>query len=355
MKEILTKNMTCFRKEILTKTMTFLLCCLCIGTFTACGKRLDQSAPDGAGAEKKTEGDKLSEADGKAQTSKKQLPALEAREFKDVAYDTVSEAQKLDLYLPETGEGPFPLVVFIHGGGWFGGDKADGQEAAWITLRSQGYAVASINYRLAGEAHYPEGILDCKTAIRFLKANKDRYHIEDGRVAVAGDSAGGHYALMVALTEENSNFEDVTGSYPEQDSSVCCVVAWYPVTDLEAAWQMVQAGIYAGLGDNSDWSSLKDFIGEDMGGITREKLAAASPISYISERMVPALLQHGSADTICPAEQSRSFYREAVRAAGEEKVQLDIMEGAVHGDAVFETPENMERVRGFLDKHLRQK
>lgn len=215
--------------------------------------------------------------------------------------------------------------------------------------------MASINYRLAGEASYPAGILDCKTAVRYLKANKDRYHIDAGRVAVAGDSAGGHYALMAALTEENSNFEDAAGSYPEQDSSVRCAVVWYPVTDLAAAWQMMQAGMYSGLGDNAALSRLKDFIGEDIGGITQEKLAAASPISYISERMAPVLLQHGSADTICPADQSRSFYREAVRTAGEERVQLDIMEGAVHGDPVFETPENMERVKGFLEEHLSEK
>lgn len=352
MKEILTKTMTYFRKETVTKTMIFFLLCLCIGTFTACGKKSGQSAPDGAGADKKAAEDKKQKAEKKTETSKKRLPALSAREFKDVTYDTFSEAQKLDLYLPETGEGPFPLVVFIHGGGWFGGDKADGQEAAWVTLRSQGYAVASINYRLAAEASYPAGVLDCKTAIRFLKANKDRYHIDSDRVAVTGDSAGGHYALLTALTEENSNFQDAEGSYPEQDSSVRCVVVWYPMTDLTAAWQMVQAGIYAGLGDNAAWSSLKDFIGEDIGNITQEKLAEASPISYISERMAPVLLQHGSADTICPADQSRSFYREAVRSAGEEKVQLDIMEGAVHGDPVFETTENMERVRGFLARYL---
>lgn len=352
MKGNMTKNMTFSWGKILTKTLTFFLLCLCIGSFISCEKKSGSSMPDEAESNtERAEKDKL-KGNRNAENSKKPLPALEAREFKDAAYDTVSEAQKLDLYLPEEGEGPFPLVVFIHGGGWFGGDKADGQETAWVALRSQGYAVASINYRLAGEASYPAGILDCKTAVRYLKANKDRYHIDAGRVAVAGDSAGGHYALMTALTEENSNFEDVTGSYPEQDSSVCCAVVWYPMTDLAAAWQMMQAGIYAGLGDASAWSGLKDFMGEDIGGIPQEKLEAASPINYISERMVPVLLQHGSADILCPADQSRSFYREAVRTAGEGKAELDIMEGAVHGDPVFETPENMERVRKFLERHL---
>lgn len=80
------------------------------------------------------------------------------REYKDVVYDTLSEAQKFYLYLPEDGEGPFPLVFFIYEGGWFSGDKTDGQESAWVTLRDKGYAVASINYRLSGETPHSAGI-----------------------------------------------------------------------------------------------------------------------------------------------------------------------------------------------------
>lgn len=325
------------------KILTLFIISILAFSFMACGKdtRTKNEKEDGQIASKESE------------KGKKPQKPLEAREFKDVAYDTHSEAQKLDLYLPETGEGPFPLVVFIHGGAWFGGDKADGQEAAWVTLRSQGYAVASINYRLSGEASYPAGILDCKTAIRYLKANEDKYHIDAEHVAAAGDSAGGHYALMAALTEGNSDFEYVTDSYSEEDASVCCVVVWYPMTDLAAAWQLMQSGIYAMLGDESAWSGLKDFIGEDIGNITQEKLTAASPINYISKKMPPVLLQHGSGDTVCPVEQSRSFYREAVQTAGEKKVQLDIMEGAEHGDPVFETPENMERVQEFLAEYLK--
>lgn len=172
-------------------------------SFTACGKDSD----------KKNENVNENEqtAMKEAGTDKKPKKPLEAREFKDVAYDTGSEAQKLDLYLPETGEGHFPLVVFIHGGAWFGGDKADGQEAAWVTLRSQGYAVASINYRLGKEAPHPAGILDCKTAIRYLKANAEQYHLDEERVALAGDSAGGHYALMTALTEGKSGLRGFVG------------------------------------------------------------------------------------------------------------------------------------------------
>lgn len=121
------------------------------------------------------------------------------KEYFDISYDTQSDSQKLDLYLPKTGQGPFPLVVFIHGGGWFGGDKADGQESAWVTLRSYGYAVASINYRLSGEAAHPAGLEDCKKAIDWLKEHAGQYGIDAAHIAVSGDSSGGHYALMEAL------------------------------------------------------------------------------------------------------------------------------------------------------------
>lgn len=102
----------------------------------------------------------------------------EVREYHDVVYDTLSRAQKLDLYLPENGKGPFPLIFFIHGEGWFTGDKADGQESAWVTLREKGYAVASVNYRLSSEAPHPAGIIDCKTALRYLKAHAEEYGID---------------------------------------------------------------------------------------------------------------------------------------------------------------------------------
>ena len=137
------------------------------------------------------------------------------REYRDLKYDTMSESQTLDLFLPKTGEGPYPLVFFIHGGGWYSGDKTDGQEAPWMKLLDRGYAVASVNYRLSGEASHPAGITDCKTALRYLKAHAGEYGIDPDRVASAGDSSGGHYALMMAVTMERPEFEDLSRGYTE--------------------------------------------------------------------------------------------------------------------------------------------
>lgn len=134
----------------------------------------------------------------------------DVREYRDISYDTQSSAQTFDLFLPEDGEGPFPLLVFVHGGGWYSGDKSDGQETGFLKLLDYGYAVASLNYRLSGEAPHPAGLIDCNTALRYLQANAQEFWIDSARIAVAGDSSGGHYALMLVLTQGNPDFEDLT-------------------------------------------------------------------------------------------------------------------------------------------------
>lgn len=181
-----------------------------------------------------------------------------SEKYFDIKYDTLSNSQTLDLYLLKEESGSqFPLIVFIHGGGWFSGHKSDGQESAWVTLTDKGYAVASINYRLSTEAPHPAGIIDCKTAVRFLKGNAATYNIDPDRIAVAGDSSGGHYALMLALTMRNDDFEDLTRGFPEQKQ---CAVAWYPATDLSETMRTVQTGEYSGFGADFAWSTLNAML-----------------------------------------------------------------------------------------------
>lgn len=275
------------------------------------------------------------------------------REYMDVVYDTFSSSQTLDLFLPQEGNGPFPLVFFIHGGGWFGGDKQDGQENAWMDLLDDGYAIASVNYRLSGEATHPAGIIDCKTALRYLKENAQSYCIDPERVAVAGDSSGGHYALMLALTAGNSEFEDLSRGYGEQNSEVDCAVVWYPATDLAETMRTVENGEYTGFGAQFAWSNIERYVGKTIEDTSDEALVLASPMHYIDEEMPPVLLQHGNADSICPMDQSKRFYNAYVQAVGEDTIELDVMENAEHGDRAFETEENMNRIRDFLDKYLK--
>lgn len=316
--------------------------CLVIALITACAEKPEMKQQDSVGIPE--------EAQGEDEMKDKTEPGIQAREYYDIAYDTLSQSQKLDLYLPETGEGPFPLIMFIHGGGWSAGDKADGQERAWVTLREKGYAVASINYRLSGEAPHPSGIIDCKTALRYLKSHADEYHVKADRVAVAGDSAGGHYALMVGLTSGNADFEDLSRGNPEQTSEAACVAAWYPASDLAAIMKSALAGEYNGFSVEYMMDAVERYTGMEMSEISQETLEKASPARYVTEDMPPVLIQHGDADTVCPVEHSRRLYEIMVQTAGEDKARLDIFEGAGHVDEAFETEENMERVAEFLDR-----
>ena len=111
--------------------------------------------------------------------------------YLDVRYADASDEQKLDLYLPENSNGPFPLIIHIHGGAFKMCDKRDIQVMPWLGALELGYAVASINYRLSWEAIFPAAVYDCKAAIRYLRANCEKYNIMKNKIAVVGGSAGG--------------------------------------------------------------------------------------------------------------------------------------------------------------------
>ena len=128
--------------------------------------------------------------------------------FIDLAYADQSEAQKLDLYLPTTGDGPFPVVMMVHGGGFMFGDKADGAGLTGVDqLLEAGYAVASINYRLSGEATWPAQIYDAKAAVRFLRANAAQYNLDPERFGAWGASAGGNLVAMLGTTCDVTELE----------------------------------------------------------------------------------------------------------------------------------------------------
>lgn len=129
--------------------------------------------------------------------------------FSDIAYASQSEAQKLDILLPE-GEGPFPLVLLVHGGGFKFGDKQMDIVKKMFALTDAGYAVATVNYRLSGEAVFPAAVADVKAAVRFLRANATAYDIDTERFGIWGESAGAYLAVMTAVTDDTALTGDVT-------------------------------------------------------------------------------------------------------------------------------------------------
>lgn len=230
--------------------------------------------------------------------------------------------EKLDLYLPTPPpEGKLsPALVWIHGGGWKGGTKNESRAKNICgTAATAGYVAVSIDY-LLGEGAWPTNIEDCKNAVRFLRANAAKYRIDPNRIAVAGGSAGGHLALMVALTAGKDGLEPAA-PYPGVSSAVRCVVNFYGITNLltrkrnaadngkESATQALMASSMAVFGAKS----AEDAV-----------LRIASPVTHVTKNSVPMMTLHGKADPTVDYPQAEELDRVAKeRGANHELVLLD--------------------------------
>ena len=272
--------------------------------------------------------------------------------FLDLRYDSISETTKLDLYLPESESGRFPLIIHIHGGAFMLGDKRDIQLQPWLEAIDRGYALASINYRMSREALFPAAVEDCKNAVRFLRANADLYRIDPDRIAIVGGSAGGNLAAMVAVTAGHSGFKE---SSPINDAS-CAVQAcvdWFGPTDfLKMDEQLASSGLGPCDHDQPD-SPESRYLGGHIVKLDPNYVQSANPMTYVHPEIPPFLIQHGDRDHVVPCQQSLIFVEKIVSVAGKDRVKFEILSGADHADPMFITPENMSKNFQFLDQILK--
>ncbi|MBP2654614.1 MAG: hypothetical protein H6Q73_2183 [Firmicutes bacterium] len=258
-----------------------------------------------------------------------------SRKWLDVAYAKGSKSQVLDIYLPEKKAGPFPVLVVVHGGGWELGDKSDSQVITIIkSAVKRGYAVASVNYRLSGEASFPAQIYDVKAAIRFLRANAAKYSLNPEKIGIWGNSAGGHLAALAGTSGGVAKLEDLKMGNQNQSSRVNAVVTWFGAFDLTS------------IQDSRELKKLFKDTPTELKG-------AADVKKYITKDDPPFLIQHGSSDTLVPVTQSVQLATDLYKVLGKDKVKLDILLGEPHGGSGFETPENIARVFSFLDPILK--
>lgn len=235
-------------------------------------------------------------------------------------------------YFPGTSK-PVPIVVAIHGGGWYKGSRAS-MDAAALHFLALGYAYASIDYRLSSEAIYPAQIEDCKCAIRFLRAHAAKYHIDPSKIGAWGDSAGGHLAALLGTTAGIARLEG-TGGWQSASSVVQAVVDLYGPTDLRGG------------------TSADDIVGRLLGGSAADKrdLAAdASPVVFASKSSAPMLILHGSKDPLVSPSHSRVLY-DALKEAGAD-VTLNILPGAGHGGMEFYTGASLAAIDAFCRRVL---
>jgi acetyl esterase/lipase len=274
------------------------------------------------------------------------------RKWLDLPYASLSQAQKLDLYLPQEGDGPFPVIVQIHGGAFAIGDKRDIQITPFFQALDRGYALVSVNYRLSGEAIFPAGLQDIKAAIRWLRANSGIYHLDGSKFAASGGSAGGNYAAMLCLTANVSELDDLSLGNPGYPCNVQAAVDWFGPTDfLKMDEQLAASGL--GPCDHNERDSPESrYMGAKITEIP-EKVQRANPITYIHKDMPPIMIQHGCMDHLVPVQQSMIFAQKLKEVVPPDRFEFEIIEDADHGDPLFETDENMHKLFRFFDKHLK--
>jgi acetyl esterase/lipase len=269
----------------------------------------------------------------------------------------------LDLYLPGGKSFPRPGLIFVHGGSWNAGDSRHtgtfgdfpGLLAA---IAARGIVVASINYRLSGEARFPAALHDVKNAIRWLRGHASDYNVDETRIAIWGASAGGHLAALAGVSCGVASLEPPTlpTDKPASDC-VQAVIDWYGVTDFET--------LFADFGKPAPDKTVEgDFLGCEPALCPIGAARNASPLPYIEAMSPPFLIQHGLEDTLVSPKQSQKLY-DALRAKNV-PAELVMYPGVGHGfapiansspgasDAVTNKAA-VEKLEAFLDATFPQK
>lgn len=259
---------------------------------------------------------------------------------KDITYATVGgKTLGLDLYMPS--DIPTPgLVVWVHGGAWRSGTKANPPMA----FVENGYAMASLDFRQSGEAQFPANVHDIKAAIRFLRARGGDYGYRTDRIAIAGSSSGGHLAALVGVTNGNKDLEGSVGSEPTQSSNIAAIIDYYGASNLTTI--LAQSTPF---GLNVRQPALQLLLGAPPDQ-ARGLAELASPVTHVDRTDPPLLIFHGDQDPQMPINQSHEL-QGAYEKAGLD-VHFDVVHGAAHGGELFFSPDRVARAVPFLRRTI---
>jgi len=270
------------------------------------------------------------------------------RKFIDCYYGPDSK-QALDIYLPNDGDGPFPVVFYAHGGGFARGDKSDVQVVPFIDGVNRGYAIVNLNYRLIPHIRYPENVIDIKAAMRWVARNASTYMLNPDRTALCGASAGAYLAMMAAFTQGQAAFDDAPF---EPTCRVLAVVEQFgPVDFLKIHAHYDESGYPRAQAPGAE--SAMDVMLGVKAELIPNLARYYNPIDNVHPGIPPVLIQHGRHDPIIPYQQAVELHWKICRIAGDGKAELDISEDFLHADPGYAGAESVERIFSFLDKYLK--
>ena len=282
-------------------------------------------------------------------------PSPIRRKYLDVQYGSLPQ-QLVDVYLPDEGEGPFPLIIYVHGGGWSMGTKREGALPCIIDAIKYGYAVISVDYRLAPGVKFPEFLFDVKTAVRWARANAAEYRFDPERFGMVGDSAGGHLTLMVGFTAGHPEYEGEQYGWPGVSSAVQAIVDMYGPSILDAdrdaflkenGLQPMNFGSRPAGGEERA-AGMGSAFTSDL-----NMLHLISPIQYVHRNIPPTMIQQGERDPIVPKQNSTLLAEKIEKICGKDRVVLKLYPERTHSDGAFMGTENCLEVLPFFDRYLK--
>ncbi len=246
--------------------------------------------------------------------------------------------QRLDIYYPQGG-GPWPAVVYVHGGSWMEGDKAEGQ--GWSYLTAHSYLVVSVNYRLATpQVKFPAMIQDVKCAIRYLRAHAAEHNLDPNRIGAIGASAGGHLVALLGTADETAGWD--AGEYADHSSRVQAVITMSGLSDFTRR-------MFSGIN-----SSIYYVFGE-LAGKSTPRMTAASPVTYLTPDDPPFLILHGDKDSVVPLDQAETLHARLVEAGVDSRLVI-VQNGdhSLRGRDASPTAEAIATmILEFLEKNLK--
>ncbi|MFO7696047.1 MAG: alpha/beta hydrolase [Anaerolineae bacterium] len=274
------------------------------------------------------------------------------RRWLNVPYAAGCPRAVMDICLPNDGEGPFPVILFAHGGGYFTGRKDDYETYPPLEGLKRGYALCAIDYTLSGEALFPRQIQEGKAAIRFVRANAARYHLDPSTLIAWGMSAGANLVAMLAVTGDRHwpELEDYAMGWADQPCLVDACMVWFcPTTFGKVDEQLSESGLSTPM-----ITTGEDYVFAWYYGIPLEEapdLAALSnPETYITPSAPPFVIMHGRQDAIVPYQQGVKLARRLEQAIGRDKVKFTLYDEYTHADRRFETMHNCSMVLDQLEE-----